>query len=758
MKSNHRAARTIIQLLIALLALGLVACGDTGPQGEQGPEGPQGDEGPQGPPGDAGVVDNGTSVEACIGCHAAGTVVPVGDITDTLDAHYIDTDSDGPATASGLRQLDVTITEVDVTGSNVVIEFDVEDEDGDPVDVLFAADGRFTIAKLLPGEEAGDPTFWQSLINRTENPGVGPGTTPQQQATAENFTAGAGDFENLGGGSYRYTSAFNPSTGTYPVADGETMRVAIQISASDIPAGNGWCDFDADLSDPNDCTSAVSLTRDIVQTGVCNTCHGPTSDTKLALHGGGRTDVEYCVTCHNPGSTDANSGNTVDMTQMIHKIHAGSTLANGYSIYGFGGTLHDYSEVNFTKELGNCVVCHSGGGADEQSWNTEPSRQACGSCHDDVNFDTGENHATGVVAPGNEFCGNCHDPDGTPAAVQVVHLGPARAAEAAEYEYVIENTTEWDGASDDLTIDFSVTYGGAPMDLDNDPEWTAAGGASRLALIVGWSTSDYTNEESGSTPAQPISVNALDVGGVVTDNLDGTYTTVVDVSDASGTLTVALEGHPAADLDGNGTYSDRIAVLNAFVSLAPTGGRAVALARNDVIDIAKCNGCHDAAGQGVSLHGNNRTGEMQVCVLCHNSDATDVNRRPADPGTTLDGKAEETIDMKRMLHQIHAGEELENGIVIYGFGNSPNDFSGVAFTGNIANCETCHLAGTYSTEAARARLATSIDTGTDKADPSDDLNITQTASVCSSCHDSAVSKDHMVLHGASFHALDENID
>ena len=90
--------------------------------------------------------------------------------------------------------------------------------------------------------------------------------------------------------------------------------------------------------------------------------------------------------------------------------------------------------------------------------------------------------------------------------------------------------------------------------------------------------------------------------------------------------------------------------------------------------------------------------------------------------------------------------------------NTAHDFSDVNFTGNIANCETCHLPGTYSTEAARARLATTISTGTDAADPSDDLNISQTAAVCGSCHDSEVSETHMILHGASFHALDADID
>ena len=86
-----------------------------------------------------------------------------------------------------------------------------------------------------------------------------------------------------------------------------------------------------------------------------------------------------------------------------------------------------------------------------------------------------------------------------------------------------------------------------------------------------------------------------------------------------------------------------------------------------------------------------------------------------------------------------------------------NDFSDVDFIGNSDNCETCHLPGTYSTEAATSVLASTIDTGADLMDRSDDLNISPVAAVCSSCHDDSVARDHMLLNGASFRALDEDI-
>ena len=43
----------------------------------------------------------------------------------------------------------------------------------------------------------------------------------------------------------------------------------------------------------------------------------------------------YCVTCHNPGTTDANSGNTVDFKVMVHKIHMGEELTQPYVLGTF---------------------------------------------------------------------------------------------------------------------------------------------------------------------------------------------------------------------------------------------------------------------------------------------------------------------------------------------------------------------------------------------------------------------------------------
>jgi OmcA/MtrC family decaheme c-type cytochrome len=290
------------------------------------------------------------------------------------------------------------------------------------------------------------------------------------------------------------------------------------------------------------------------------------------------------------------------------------------------------------------------------------------------------------------------------------------------------------------------------MDLATDERWK---NGARLGIQVGWSTDEYTNEGLGTSPApaQPLFFNALGSGVTAVD--DGNYRAVIDITDLGfDTLTVALEGHPQTPSLPIGDWV-AVPVRDVFKDVN-IEKRGTVEPRRRVIDPEKCNDCHDSAGAGLTLHGGNRSTDMQVCVLCHNPDATDIRQRPDDPNSTPDGKAEETIDMKRMIHGIHAGASLQEGLVIYGFGSSIHDYSNVRFVGNLANCLTCHEPNTYSTDDAWQTLASTVHTG-DVTTPLDDLNISQVTAVCSSCHDQDRAVTHMLMNGGSFGALDADI-
>ena len=158
--------------------------------------------------------------------------------------------------------------------------------------------------------------------------------------------------------------------------------------------------------------SAVTVTRDVIRTASCNTCHD-----QLAFHGGHAVGMEQCVLCHQPQNADPTTGNTLDLKVMAHKIHMGSQLPSvvgttttpgvPYQIAGYMGSISNFSTVVDPADPQRCEVCHSQTATGRRApkpakaFLTEPSRAACGACHDDVNFATGANHPGGFQTDDN---------------------------------------------------------------------------------------------------------------------------------------------------------------------------------------------------------------------------------------------------------------------------------------------------------------------------------------------------------------------
>ena len=199
---------------------------------------------------------------------------------------------------------------------------------------------------------------------------------------------------------------------------GLTHRVAIMMGGHAGPTADAFRDFVPSRS------AAVVAARTIVPTSACVECHGQ----EFHGHGGDRLSVEVCDTCHNPSGTDAHSGNTLDMRVMVHKIHAGGELPNvagedgdawskedngQYAIWGYQNTRHSWEKVGFPAVLENCTKCHqSSPSRASNNWRAVPSRAACGSCHDNVDFTTGTNHPAGIQN-NDAACTVCHPATGT---------------------------------------------------------------------------------------------------------------------------------------------------------------------------------------------------------------------------------------------------------------------------------------------------------------------------------------------------------
>jgi len=125
-----------------------------------------------------------------------------------------------------------------------------------------------------------------------------------------------------------------------------------------------------------------------------------------------------------------------------------------------------------------------------------------------------------------------------------------------------------------------------------------------------------------------------------------------------------------------------------------------------VVDVSSCNNCHNP----LRLHGG-RT-DTQFCVLCHNPN-------------TQDEVSGNIVDLKIMVHKIHAGRHLfeEHG---EDYQVQSNHYKEVGFPANVRNCTKCH--------------------DESKSAQGDHWRTTPSKEVCLACHESDPASDWYNVH------------
>jgi OmcA/MtrC family decaheme c-type cytochrome len=325
----------------------------------------------------------------------------------------------------------------------------------------------------------------------------------------------------------------------------------------------------------------VTSTWDAFKTATCNACHDP-----LALHGGSRREVKLCVLCHNrTQSLDPDTGNSVEMRVMTHKIHNGPNLTNPYIIIGNRQSVNDYSGITYPQDVRNCTTCHKSDAAEGHIWFSNPQRSACGSCHDDINWVTGENHVAGPQAD-DSACASCHLPQGESefdTSVQGAHTIGTKSAQLAGLNIQILSVTNTAPGSYP-TVMFKVTNG--------DGSSVAPSSLNRLRFRLGGPTTDYT------TALQEDGVKATASG----DAWVYTFTTAAISEDATGTWVMSADCYRNVTIDNHTEtgLSVREAAQHPVYYFPVTDSQSVA--RRTVVDVAKCNKCHET----LALHGGQR--------------------------------------------------------------------------------------------------------------------------------------------------------
>jgi len=408
-KTRFWVGPLLLGLMVAMLSLG----GCSGDDGAPGANGVDGADGADGLPGLPGAPGGNVQVS---NFHGTDYLLSTGEFAET----------------AANPKVYVNITNITATAdANGVarVNFNVEDAAGDPV--VGIASANFSIAKLVPPAAGESFNKWVSYKYQTETVSGNTFPMPDGFQAEQAYRESNGTFTDNGDGSYSYTFATNLANVTKPVSltpvtydRSLTHRIAIMMGGHSGPTDDAWIDFVPD-------GSPVTETRDIIDTTSCQGCHG---EFQFHGHGGDRLHVQVCVTCHNPDNLDAQSGETLDMKVMVHKIHAGQELASieeavatsgyadnvwqltdadradFYAIWGYRTTKHTWWKVGYPAVIENCTKCHQGSGVDKDNWQNVPSGQACGSCHDTVNPNTGVNHAGGPQTDAN--CNTCHQPSG----------------------------------------------------------------------------------------------------------------------------------------------------------------------------------------------------------------------------------------------------------------------------------------------------------------------------------------------------------
>jgi OmcA/MtrC family decaheme c-type cytochrome len=438
---SRSRARALRAFLLGALALVPSACGD---DGDDGPPGPPGPAGPPGP-------------------------------TDTELSKF----EDPPGVDA-----EITALTGNAPGSNfepgdtLTVQYTLLKDDGEPWDVDEMATARILVS---------GPTFnYQRVIAEQSNLAsastyLGNGLWSYTFATPLPATylppyndTSAFDQED---GELQGQTLLD---GTYTVGMYFSWEYSVGAEDGFDDVGNATFDFLVG-------STATMEPREVVAQLNCNQCHvdlqahgGRRKSVVLCAmcHTAGAEDR------NSPGSPIGDTpGVSIDFRVMIHKIHNGAHLPSvlgvatnpdgsrnygatpqPYQLVGFNNSVHDFSHVFYPvwpnlsspmpKDLGYstltsgqkstedtvrggataCFKCHGdpdGPGpitdvpAQGDLHQTQPSRKACGSCHDDIDWDL-PYAANGSIMPvvGATACNACHQASGSALDVYDAHVHP----------------------------------------------------------------------------------------------------------------------------------------------------------------------------------------------------------------------------------------------------------------------------------------------------------------------------------------------
>lgn len=635
-------------------------------------------------------------------------------------ASYLDA-----ATVEFIRPgLALTINSAKIAADGTItVVYTVTDPSSLPLDITGAttagAISLSFVAAVLPGNQ-------EQYTSYTTRTATGTMIASTQQAGAD--SGGVSTPVDSNKGQYQYTFHTKAPTGFDATAT-HTIGVYGSRNLTSFNLGTNYVSATYNFVPGG---AKVTKVRDVINTASCNSCHD-----QLSAHGGSRRGMNLCVLCHTPQTVDPNTGNTMDAKVFFHKLHMGASLPSVQAGTPYiaaknqFGTF-DYSNVVFPADPGDprrCETCHSqtNGATQAKAYLLNPTRAACGSCHDDDNFVTGEKHPAGAM-PDDTLCATCHIPQGQvefDASIRGAHVTPTASSQLS-------------GLAVNITKVDQGTFGTQPIVSftvrDGSGNALALSKLGFISFTMAGPTTDYGYTVFGTDTALTPGYVTESAAKATCDNAGNcSYTFTHPVpAQATGTYAIGVEARRSetilASMDK--TQTVQYGAPNKVVYFS-VDGSAVA-PRRLVVALANCNQCHVA----LSVHGTLRN-NTEYCVLCHNPSQTDAPARGSAILAADKVAPNQGINFNLLVHRIHYGINMQaanRSYVVVGFGGSHNDFSDTLFpamgpTGaptDTRNCSLCHV------NSSQLNLPDGLNA---VVDPQGPINpIQPIGSACTGCH------------------------
>jgi hypothetical protein len=367
----------------------------------------------------------------------------------------------------------------------------------------------------------------------------------------------------------------------------------------------------------------------VVTKTACASCHeGPVSG-KIYMHhidpgfsptGNWALDFEpvtSCKSCHNNDGysayTDPTGAKISDaIVRRVHGLHMGAELQLPYNLTN---DFANYAKLEFPTDVRDCTKCHV-----DDRWKTQPSRLACGACHDSTWFGArnqvpaGMTEHSGGPQADDKGCALCHTAD-------PLGLEPIPASHD-----VTENTTGLYATLDTIDISMSPPANGL---------FYTAGDKPVLTLVIkddNGTPIDHTTVTDGNFSTASLFVygpraNAVPVLTSTAANGNSQYRASVTSSKAGPwaingkTFTIAINGSAPQNITITGA-SNTVTAAEVVASLNPA--------------ITNLNGGAKATVSGSNVNIKTLTRGTNAVIAIYSGDVTTAMGWKRGPNTVMD--------------------------------------------------------------------------------------------------------------------------